>query len=100
MKYETGGVELDLFFLIVSLFLKYPDFSNFSTKLLKEGMAISMKFISRHARIFIMTFVLFLPHENLVVQSQFIKTFSGMKTFVSHGKTLLLCSVCCTIILI
>lgn len=39
MKYETGGVELDLFFLIVSLFLKYLDFSNFSTEFLKESMA-------------------------------------------------------------
>lgn len=37
MKYETGGVELDLFFLMVRLFLKYLDFSNFSTEILKKG---------------------------------------------------------------
>lgn len=36
MKYETGGVELDLFFLMVRLFLKYLDFSNFSTEILKK----------------------------------------------------------------
>lgn len=45
MKYETGGVELDLFFLMVRLFLKYLDFSNFSTEILKKGHGISMKFI-------------------------------------------------------